>query len=101
MPFSLPARTCGSEDGMLSKNSSTLPASRSARPGALPSDGRWLVSCPIDFISSYSRCESVPLPCEANATLPPCDFSQASSSVTLAAGTDDARPGCAARWPPG
>ena len=79
---------------MLSKNSSTLPASRSARPGALPLYGMWLaVKPPIDFISSYSRCESVPLPCEANATLPPCAFSQASSSVTLAAGTD----GCATR----
>ena len=75
MPRSLPARTCGSEDGMLSKKSVTVPESRSVIAGALPLYGMWLaLKPPIDFMSSYSRWESVPLPCEAKFTLPPCAF---------------------------
>ena len=86
---SRPLFICGSEEGMLSKNNCTLPGIKSESPGALPLYGTCsAVKPPICFNISCSRCESVPWPCEANASSPGRALPIAMTSFTFFAGSD-------------
>ncbi|CFW13724.1 Uncharacterised protein [Bordetella pertussis] len=68
---SLPACTCGHDDGMLSNMNCTWPPIRSVTAGALPLYGTCSTSIPARCLnSSPAMWIEVPLPDEAKASLP-------------------------------
>src|SRR5262245_18272712 len=68
---SLPAWMCGSDDGMLSNMTCTVPLIMSVSAGAEPRYGTWLSSTPVLILnSSPDKCTDVSFPDDAQLILP-------------------------------
>src|SRR5450830_123990 len=98
--FNWPFLTIGRDEVTLSKNSETLPASRSFMALLLPLYGMCTKSTPAASLNnSSSMWDSVPLPCEAALSLPGLDFARAINSLTVLAGTEGCATSMWGTWP--